>query len=188
KAQYLFGHSYGGLIALESVRNNDLFKKIAVYDPGVDVDGAIEMSWTTRYKKLVANGKPLAALALFSKISGPEKAKKTPLWLMQIMLPFFINKNRRKQMFSLLPSNLSEHIEVANKNNSYPNYSGISAEVLLMKGGASDLVYVEKAIRALSEVLPSYEIITFPKLGHFAPDQTAPLEIARALKNFFKEL
>lgn len=185
KAYYLFGHSYGGLIALESGRRNDLFKKIAVYDPGVDVESAIEMNWTTDYKNLLSKGKSLAALAIFSKSSGPEKAKKTPLWLMKLMLPFFIDKNRRTQMFSLLQSNLNEHIEVANKNNSYSNYREISTKVLLMIGGASGLIYVKKAMKALTEVLPSYEVKIFSKLGHFAPDQTAPTEIAKALTAFF---
>jgi pimeloyl-ACP methyl ester carboxylesterase len=185
KAHYLFGHSYGGLIALESVRNNDIFKKIAVYDPGVDVDGVIEMGWTTDYKKLLAKGQLLTALAVFSKNSGPEKAKKTPLWLMKLMLPLFIDKNRRTQMFSLLQCNLNEHMQVANKNNSYPNYSEINAKVLLMSSGASGLIYVPKAMNALSEVLHSYEVKIFPKLGHFAPDQTAPAEIAQALTAFF---
>lgn len=185
KASYLFGHSYGGLIALESGRTNDVFKKIAVYDPGVNVDGAIEIGWTTEYKNLLAKGQFLTALALFSKSSGPEKAKKAPLWLMKLMLPVFIDKNRRTQMFSLLQCNLVEHMEVANRNNSFPNYSGINAKVLLMSSGASGLIYVAKAIKVLSEVLPSYEVKIFSELGHFAPDQTAPTEIAQALKAFF---
>jgi predicted alpha/beta superfamily hydrolase len=38
-ASFLVGHSYGGLIALEVARNNKDFNKIAVYEPGVSIDG-----------------------------------------------------------------------------------------------------------------------------------------------------
>src|SRR5690349_12333401 len=38
-AALLVGHSYGGLIALEVARNNKAFRKIAVYEPGVSIDG-----------------------------------------------------------------------------------------------------------------------------------------------------
>jgi hypothetical protein len=35
------GHSYGGLVALEVARNNTAFTKIAVYEPGVSIDGSM---------------------------------------------------------------------------------------------------------------------------------------------------
>ena len=39
-AALLVGHSYGGLVALEVARNNKTFSKIAVYEPGVSIDGS----------------------------------------------------------------------------------------------------------------------------------------------------
>jgi pimeloyl-ACP methyl ester carboxylesterase len=58
-ARCLFGHSYGGLIALETARNNALVKKVAVYEPGVSVDGSIETAWFSSYKRLLARDKRL---------------------------------------------------------------------------------------------------------------------------------
>jgi pimeloyl-ACP methyl ester carboxylesterase len=40
-AALMVGHSYGGLVALEVARNNERFRKIAVYEPGVSVDGSM---------------------------------------------------------------------------------------------------------------------------------------------------
>ncbi len=57
--------------------------------------------------------------------------------------------------------------------------------VLLMYGGKTGLKWVNKAITALSEVLQSSEIKEFYELDHFAPDKKAPLEIARAVKEYF---
>ncbi len=44
-ASLLVGHSYGGLVALEVARNNTAFTKIAVYEPGVSIDGSMPTGW-----------------------------------------------------------------------------------------------------------------------------------------------
>ncbi|WP_157580951.1 hypothetical protein [Segetibacter koreensis] len=41
---FLVGHNYGGLIALEAARNNNTFTKIAVYEPGVSIDGSMPIA------------------------------------------------------------------------------------------------------------------------------------------------
>ena len=44
-AALLVGHSYGGLVALEVARNNKAFSKIAVYEPGMSIDGSMPTAW-----------------------------------------------------------------------------------------------------------------------------------------------
>ena len=185
-ASYLFGHSYGGLITLEAARKNKAFIKIAVYEPGVSVDDAINTSWISDYQKYLAHKKYLDAFAIFSIKAGPESARKTPVWLMKLLLPFFVKLSKRQQIYDLLPSNLQEYQQVALKNNSYTSYGEISANVLLMFGGKSNLNWVEKAIHALQEVLPLAHVEEFPKLDHFGPDETGPEEISQALITYFK--
>jgi pimeloyl-ACP methyl ester carboxylesterase len=184
QANYLFGHSYGGLIALEAARNNKALKKIAVYEPGVSINGSIPTRWMPAYQTYMAQKRYLDALAVFSIDAGPENAKKTPLWLMKILLPLFIKKAERQQMYKLLPANLLEHKEVASKDNSYKNYQEISADVLLLFGGKSKLSWTTKSIKALSEVIPHVEIKEFPGLDHFGPDKTSPGDVANALKEY----
>src|SRR5690348_9510455 len=43
RAAYFVGHSFGGLVTLEAARGNSALKKIAVYEPGVSIDGSIPM-------------------------------------------------------------------------------------------------------------------------------------------------
>jgi predicted alpha/beta superfamily hydrolase len=50
----LVGHSYGGLVALEVARNNNAFRKIAVYEPGVHIDGSMPTAWMPGYEKKLA--------------------------------------------------------------------------------------------------------------------------------------
>lgn len=184
-AIYLFGHSYGGLIALEVACSNKQFKKIAVYEPGVSVDGSISIDWMPAYQKYLADKKYLDAFAVFSIGAGPENARKMPLWLMKTILPFFVKNPEREEKYNLLQSNLLEHQAVASRDDTYQNYQAISADVLLMYGGKSNLRWVDKAIKTLSEVLPVSEKRKFPKLDHFGPDKTGPEVVAENVTKFF---
>ena len=184
QASYLFGHSYGGLIALEIAKTNKVFAKIALYEPGVSVDKSISMVWTPAYEKYLAEKKYADAFTVFSIGCGPEKAQKTPHWLMKLMLPLFIKKEERDLMYSLLAQNLNEHKEVAHLDNTYKNYQQVSADVLFMYGGKSGLKWISKATKVLTEVVPSIKVKEFPKLNHFAPDKNAPHEIAKAINDF----
>jgi pimeloyl-ACP methyl ester carboxylesterase len=44
-ATLVFGHGYGGLIALETARRWNVFRKITVYEPGLSIDGSIPLGW-----------------------------------------------------------------------------------------------------------------------------------------------
>ena len=78
QASCLFGHSYGGLIALETARNNTLVKKVAVYEPGVSVNGSIPVTWLSDYEKLLSQDKRLDAFVEFSAAVGPARCTARP--------------------------------------------------------------------------------------------------------------
>jgi len=187
-AAHIFGHSYGGLIALEAARTSRGFLKVAVYEPGVSVGGSIALGWMGAYKRRLAEAKPLDALATFSIVAGPERARKTPIWLMKVLLPLFIGAADRRRMFDLLPANLLEHQVVGQLDNSYPRYERIGADVLVMRGGKSGLNWVAQATNALTAVLPRVAVHEFPQLDHFGPDKTGSREVAKAVATFFSAI
>jgi pimeloyl-ACP methyl ester carboxylesterase len=184
-APFLVGHSFGGLVALEAARNNPLLTKIAVYEPGVSIDGSIPMHWMPGYEKKLAEKKYLDAFVEFSLGIGPERARNTPPWLMKLLLPLFLNSHERNLMLGLLPENLREHQEVARLDSSYENYREIPADVLLMYGGKSNVTWVDMSMERLAAVLPRSETKEFPKLDHFGIDKKAPREVARAVSAYF---
>ncbi|BCL79453.1 alpha/beta hydrolase [Ktedonobacteria bacterium brp13] len=184
-ASFLVGHSFGGLVALEVARNNQAITKIAIYEPGVSIDGSIPMDWMPGYKKKLAEKKYLDAFVEFSLSVGPERARNTPPWLMKLLLPLFISAHERKLMLGLLPENLREHQEVARLDSSYENYREIPADVLLMYGGKSDTTWVDMSMERLAAVLPRSETKEFPKLDHFGIDKKAPREVARLVSAYF---
>lgn len=184
-ASALAGHSFGGLVALEVARSNPSFTRVAVYEPGVSIDGSIPMGWIPGYKQKLAEGKLLDAFVEFSLGIGPERARRTPPWLMKLMLPLFVNARKRQEMLGLLQQNLREHQEVARLDSSYTNYRAIAAGVLFMYGGKSDSAWVNLSVQRLAEVIPHFETKVFPKLNHFGIDQKAPREVARAVSDYF---
>jgi pimeloyl-ACP methyl ester carboxylesterase len=184
-AAFLVGHSFGGLVALEVARNNPALTKIAVYEPGVSIDGSISMDWRPGYEKKLAEKKYLDAFVEFSLGVGPERARNTPAWLMKLLLPFFLSSHERKLMLGLLPENLREHQEVARLDSSYENYREITADVLLMYGGKSDAAWVDMTMERLAAVLPRSETKEFPKLDHFGIDKKAPREVASLISAYF---
>src|SRR5436853_5315163 len=184
-ASFLVGHSFGGLVALEFARNNPSLTKVAVYEPGVSLDGSIPMDWMPGYQKKLAEKKYLDAFVEFSLGVGPDRARNTPAWLMKLLLPLFLRSHERKLMLGLLPENLREHHEVARLDSSYENYREIAADVLLMYGGKSNTTWVDLSMERLAAVLPRSETKEFPKLDHFGIDKKAPREVAKAVSVYF---
>ncbi len=184
-ATFIVGHSYGGLVALEAARNNNALTKIAVYEPGVSIDGSIPMGWIPAYKKALAKQQYLDAFVEFVVGLGPERARQTPRWLMKLMLPLLMKPQDRQQKLSLLAENLREHEEVGRLDNSYPNYHEIIASALLLYGGKDELESTQLAMQQLSEVLPHSETKKFPRLDHFGIHEGAPQEVAGVIGDYF---
>jgi pimeloyl-ACP methyl ester carboxylesterase len=184
-ASFLVGHSFGGLVALEVARNNPSLTKLAVYEPGISIDGSIPVSWIPGYEKKLAEKKYVDAFIEFVRGMNPESAGKTPPWLIKRLLPLFLSSRERKQILSLLQENLREHKEVARLDNSYENYREISAGVLLMYGGKGHTAQRDMRLKQLAAVIPRSETKEFPKLDHFGIDKKAPREVAKLVNAYF---
>ena len=185
-AKFLVGHSYGGLIALEAARNNNIFTRIAVYEPGVSIDGSMPVYWMARYKKKLAYKRNLDALVEFTLVDAPTRLAKLPAWMMKLMLRlFFIRYPNSRHMLKLLQQNLSEWREIVKLDGHYVDYREVSAPVLLLYGGRSDSRAVDLVIERLSAVIPHCETRVFPKLDHFGIERTAPKEVAKEIEMFF---
>ena len=185
-AALLVGHSYGGLVALEVARNNKAFSKIAVYEPGVSIDGSMPTAWMPGYEKKLAEKRNLDALVEFTLADAPLRIQKTPRWLMKLLLLVLVSWSRQyRQMLDLLAQNLREWREIARLDSSYEHYREIAGGVLLMYGGRSDSKAVTLATQRLATVIPRSETQEFPRLDHFGIERTAPREVARAVSGFF---
>lgn len=164
-AAFLVGHSYGGLVALEVSRNNKAFRKMAVYEPGVSIEGSMPTAWMPGYEKKLAEKRNLDALVEFTLADAPRRIQKTPRWFMKLILLALVSGSRQyRQMLGLLEQNLREWREIARLDSSCEHYREVAGGVLLMYGGKSDSTAVTLAMERLAAILPHSETKEFSRL------------------------
>jgi len=183
-AELLFGHSFGGLVALEAARDSTAFAKVAVYEPGVSIDGSIDMGWAPACQAQLARGEHLDAFITFAQGINPQTTGKAPRRLLRLILPLAIRKRERAQKYRLLPAAIREHAEAARLDNTYPHYRDVTADVLLMAGKDANTTGAGRASQRLLPVLPNATLTTFPALDHFGPEKK-PKQVADAVAEFF---
>lgn len=179
-AQYIFGHSFGGFVALEYARNRTGIGSVMVYEPGISVDGSIPMHWDETSRHYLAKDKRLDAFIEFVRAMNPESAK-APRWVLKAMLPIFMKKSELHRKYELLFDTIAEHAEEARLDNTYRNYHEIKANVLLMRGGKENVVM--PAYHAMVKEFPSWKEKTFQRFDHFGPENH-PEQIAKTIKGF----
>lgn len=184
QAKYIFGHSFGGFIALEAARNNKYIQKVAVYEPGVSIDQSVNMNWASECETQLSQQKYLDAFISFAQGINPETTGKAPRWLLKIILPIAIKKTERQQKYDLLAGTILEHGEAARLDNTYENYREIEADVLLISGKDANVTGAGRSVSQLATVLPSAKMVLFPKLDHFGPGKK-PKEVAKSVSSFF---
>lgn len=182
-AEVLFGHSFGGLVALEAARDNPGIRKLAVYEPGVSIARSIPVDWMPAYADYLASGRELDAFVEFVVGMGPAMMKRLPRWLLTRMLRASLRGDSWGRMAPMLPANLAEHREVARLDDSYQNYREIPAEALLMAGARSD-ERARRTLETLAQTMPSARAQLLPKLNHFGPTTESPLVVAQAVRAF----
>lgn len=183
-ASLLVGHSFGGLVALEVARDSRTFSKIAVYEPGVSIDGSIPTAWMPRYRQRLAANDTTGAFVEFLVGVGPPYLRLLPRWYLRLLLPLIMKAHERSKILGLLHENLREHEEVARLNNSYQTYHDVSAHVLLMWGGKTRSAADAATIERLKAVLPHVDTQIFHSLDHFGIDKGAPREVAEAVRAY----
>ncbi|MGF7228658.1 MAG: alpha/beta fold hydrolase [Candidatus Saccharibacteria bacterium] len=180
-AQYLFGHSFGGFVALEAARNNKNVTKLVVYEPGVSINGAISVDWTGECQRAFDQQRYLDAFISFVRGINPDTTGKAPKWLLKLILPLAIKKADREQKYKLLPATIREHTEEVRLNDTYSHYSEISSDVLLLSGKLSGVT--AHAADKLATILPNVIFKRFSKMDHFGPEKH-PKEIAMTITQF----
>ena len=183
-ATFLFGHSFGGLIALEAARGNKAFANVAVYEPGVSIDGSIDMRWAPACQAQLARGERLDAFITFVRGINPQTTGTVPRWLLRPILLMAMRKREREQKFRLLPAAIREHAEAARLDNTYARYRDVTAEMLLMAGKDASATGAGRASQSLLPVLPNATFTPFPALDHLFYEKQ-PKPVAEAVSAFF---
>jgi pimeloyl-ACP methyl ester carboxylesterase len=185
-ARLIFGHSFGGLVALRAACGSTAFDAVAVYEPGVSVSGSIPVDWIGRARQEVAAGADLAAFITFVSGVNPDQTGRLPRWLLRLILRRALPRSELRQNLALMPQAISEHAEVGRLDGRLADYREVAAATLIMRGKGRGTSRQAVALARLAETIPWAETMTFRKLGHFAPQRT-PDAIARSVLGFFAD-
>jgi pimeloyl-ACP methyl ester carboxylesterase len=178
-ATRVFGHSYGGLVALETAKRNPALTRLAVYEPGVSVRESIPTGWMPEYRRRLSEGDTRGAFAVFVRGSGhaPVIVSTLPLGYLRLVLRIAIKPAQWQRMQPLLQANLAEHEEVRRLDGSASSYQRIAARVLLLGGTKSPSPCV-RTLNALRCAIPDATLQLIDGLAHNAPDEGSPGRVA----------
>ncbi|MBB6733874.1 alpha/beta fold hydrolase [Cohnella zeiphila] len=184
-AVYLFGHSYGGLAALEAAMATSAFAKIALYEPGVVVQSEpADWNWLSEYEKDMNRGDYRAAFAAFVRGAGHTPLSRLPKWYAKLILRMVIRGNHWSRILRLLSENLNEHREVRRLASTYPRYGEIRADVLVLSGGKSP-ESVHRMAGELERTIGRSRTLSIPKLHHLSPENgESPAEVSQCVRQF----
>jgi pimeloyl-ACP methyl ester carboxylesterase len=182
-ATAVFGHSFGGLVALETARRLPAFDQLFIYEPGVPLRGQFRFNWLDGYQQRLESGDRRGAFAWMVKHNGfaPRPLAVMPLTYVRPVLRLAIRRRQWTSMEPLLEANLVEHrIEAALDAPSAERFSTITARTVLMGGTKSPTVISQQLVTELAQVIPNSAVAILPGLDHLAP-QHQPSQIATAI-------
>jgi pimeloyl-ACP methyl ester carboxylesterase len=182
-ATAVFGHSFGGLVALETTRRQPVLDQLFVYEPGVPLRGQFRFDWLDGYRQRLEAGDGRGAFAWMVKHNGfaPRPLAIMPLPYVRAVLRLAVRSRQWASMSPLLEANLVEHrIEATLDTPSPERFSTITARTLLMGGTKSPTVISQQLVAELAEVIPNAATAMLPGLDHIAP-QRQPGRIAAAI-------
>ena len=182
-SQAVFGHNYGGCIALNAGRTLDI-TQLAVYDPIISFNGNFNADWLDDYESALGSGdeeKALAVLLRGLQTAGP--VAKLPLPILTVLNRIGSRTQPGKVLTSLLPTGPREIRAVVAADSKAEPFEQLPLETLLLVGGASPEYFAEAA-EALDGVLPASDFGVLPRLAHDAPERPAKALVDR-LAEFF---
>ena len=182
-ATSVFGHSFGGLVALETARRQPVFGQLFVYEPAVPLRGQFRFDWLDGYQQRLESGDRRGAFAWMVKQNGfaPRPIAVMPLSYVRAVLRLAIRSRQWASMNPLLEANLVEHrIEARLDAPSAERFSTVTARTLLMGGTKSPTVISQQLITELAQVIPDATVASLPGLDHLAP-QHHPSHITTAI-------
>ena len=180
----VFGHSYGGLVALRLALRHDL-RRLAVYEPGVSLNGGFDLSWLPQFGRMVDRGRRVAAMTLFLRRSGIVPIGNPPGFVFRLLATALLYGGMEgAETRRLMPTTPRELAEIARLDSDGHEYAAIQTQTLLLAGTRTN-PYLTHAVDELAKILPNATSEILDGLDHNAPDLSAVATIAARLEPFF---
>jgi pimeloyl-ACP methyl ester carboxylesterase len=181
-AELVFGHSYGGLVALAAGRLGSGIRRLAVYEPGISINGSFDLRWRAEFRRLVERGKHVRAMALFLHQTRLVPLPWTPYavcWSFALLMV-----GRASESRDLMPTTPPELDEIARWDGDGSPFATITAKTLLIAGTRSP-EFLTAVIDPLHQRIAGSVTLTLTDADHNAPDENDPERVAAELRTFF---
>jgi pimeloyl-ACP methyl ester carboxylesterase len=198
----VFGLSTGGLIVLKAALTLPAIHKIAIYEPGLSVNGSTPIDWAPRYEKEFIQGK--VAEALVTGMLGPQMGPPIMKYIPRPLLVAYTKKllaiedqygsGEYASMRELLPTLHHDVQLLKTMSGTLENFRTVKHEVLLLNGSKRP-AFQRFSVSALEKVLPHVKRVVLPGLSHGSvwnyDKQRNPIGrpevVAQELRRFFAE-
>jgi pimeloyl-ACP methyl ester carboxylesterase len=180
----VFGHSYGGLIALRLSLRRTL-RRLAVYEPGISLNGGFDLDWLPEFTAKLARGRRVAAMTVFLRRSGIVPIGNPPGFVFRLLATALLYGGKEgAETRRLMPTTPLELAEIARLDSDGSEYITSKTRTLLLAGTRTN-PYLTRAVRELAAILPDSTFEIIEGLDHNAPDLSAVATIAGRLEPFF---
>jgi pimeloyl-ACP methyl ester carboxylesterase len=173
----VFGHSYGGLVALHAGLSRDLARLI-VFEPAVSIAGSLPLAFLPRFERLTAGGRDASAAVEF--LHGLGFLPRGPHMVALFWLAMHLTTDGR-ELRAVLPTLAPEARAARAQDSDGSRYAAITAPTLLL-GGARSPAYLLEILPALAAVIPTTKLVISPDMDHNAPDLGAPAAVADLIR------
>jgi pimeloyl-ACP methyl ester carboxylesterase len=178
----VFGHSYGGLIALELALRGDV-AALMVYEPGVSIDGSFDGSWLPEFTRLLGAGRQGAAMATFLRGTRLAPLDDAPEFVLRALAQVMLHGPGGADTRAMMPLTPAEVGEILRLDSDGGRYARIGSPTLLL-GGDKTPAYITGVLPRLAQIIPDARHAILPGLGHNAPDLDDPAAIAGQIGAF----
>ncbi len=183
-ATWLFGHSYGGLIGLHAALLQPP-AALAVYDPGVSLDGSFPAGWLPRFTRLLDEGRHTAAMTTFLHETRLTPLGNAPKLVFRALAFMLLRGSDGPDTRAMMPTTPGEVGEVVRLDSDGSRYAAITCPTLLLGGGAAP-AYLRNVLPRLAQIIPDARYDIIDGLDHNAPDLNAPEAVAGRLAAFMR--
>jgi pimeloyl-ACP methyl ester carboxylesterase len=169
-SEQVFGHSYGGLVGLHVALQRDL-ERLVLYEPGVSLDGSLDLSWLSDYEK-IATARDYAFF-----LTTMQFMPRTPVAVPLLWTLLRVNRELRE----MLPTIVPELRQVAALDSDGSRYADVTTPTLLISGGKSP-AYLRDILPTLAAIMPQAKAISIAECDHNGPDLSGPSKVAAAIR------
>jgi pimeloyl-ACP methyl ester carboxylesterase len=181
-SSFVFGHSYGGLVALELARHRQL-SALIVYDPGVSLNGGVDFGFLPAFARAVERRRYATAMSQLMIGLDIVPLRRAPRAVYAMLGWLLMRGHEGAVLRETLRTVPAEAREGQRLDSDGSRYAEITTPTLLLGGGRSPL-WLQDVLQRLERIIPHATLIMSPRLGHNAPDLDAPDTVAGLVRAF----